>query len=126
MLVLQFDDPMHDQPYHREDREEEQEAHDTVRDISLLHVPCSQYSLTDLDRKGDHNDDGEHIKERNEHRVSGTRQPQEQRVQRADQRQPEEADHQKMKFLICEARLNRVVPRQNEIVYAGNQPGNCV
>ena len=112
---------MHDGSDDRKYDKETQKTEDSICNVTLFHGSCSCQSLTDLYREGNHDDDGEHIEERNDHSVSAPRQPQEERMQDADQYDTDDSNHQKVQFLIGEARLDGVVPRQYEVVYTSDQ-----
>ena len=91
-----MNDPAHD----KEDAEKDQETGNAVGDIVHLHPAGPVEALADLYRKGQHQDDRGDVEERNDHGVAGPGQPEEDRVQDQDHRDPKAADDDKMQFLI--------------------------
>ena len=117
---------MYDSADRDEDAEKHQEPADPVIDVIEFHAPGPIIALTDLDGKGDDQDHRQNIQERDDHRVTGLRKPQEDRVQHQDHRDAEGADDDKVQFLVGEAVFDLIVPGQEVIVDPGDQHDDVI
>ena len=118
----QMNDPADDQENHEED----QEPADAVDDIVKLHDAGTGEALADFDREGDHQNHGQNVQKRNDHGVSGLRQPEEQGMKHKNQCDPQKADDDEVQFLVREAAFSLIVESQEISVDARNHPDDIV
>ena len=110
---------MYDRSYDQEYGKENEEPRDAGIDIVEFHGSGTVETLADLDGEGDDQYDRENIEKRYNDRMAGLGQPQKDRVQHEDQRDPERTDDHEVQLLVCKTVFNLVVPRQDRIMDPG-------
>ena len=124
--AAQTDDQVDDPPYCDKNTEEHQESADAEINIVEFHDAGPIEPLADLDSKCYDQDHGHNVEERDDHRMAGLREPEENGVKDQDHGDAESTDNEKMQLLVGQAVLTLVVQSQKIGVDPGDQHDDII